>query len=173
MAYQPVKFPPYRQDEFLKTLRGRIDGYFAEKGISQHANAEMVFKTFCLVSLYIVPYILMMSGVISTAWGIFAAFLIMGFAKAFNGMAVMHDANHGAYSANPNVNRWVGYVLNLLGGLVLNWKIQHNRLHHSYTNIDGHDEDIDAGFFLRFSPSQKRHHHSSVGMLSPLSVPLQ
>ena len=26
-----------------------------------------------------------------------------------------------------------------------NWQIQHNVLHHTYTNIHGHDEDLDAG----------------------------
>lgn len=36
------------------------------------------------------------------------------------------------------------------------WKIQHNMLHHAYTNIDGADEDIEGPSFLRFSPYQER-----------------
>lgn len=68
------------------------------------------------------------------------------------GMSVMHDANHGAYSSNDNVNRWIGYSLNLLGGMVMNWKMQHNVLHHTYTNISGLDEDIDTKLALKLSP---------------------
>jgi linoleoyl-CoA desaturase len=34
--------------------------------------------------------------------------------------------------------------MHLLGGSATNWKIQHNVLHHSFTNIDGYDEDIDT-----------------------------
>jgi linoleoyl-CoA desaturase len=50
------------------------------------------------------------------------------------------------------INRWVGYSLNLLGGMVMNWKMQHNVLHHTYTNIAGLDEDIDTKLALKLSP---------------------
>jgi linoleoyl-CoA desaturase len=42
--------------------------------------------------------------------------------------------------------------LNLLGGMVMNWKMQHNVLHHTYTNIAGLDEDIDTKLALKLSP---------------------
>jgi linoleoyl-CoA desaturase len=76
----------------------------------------------------------------------------MGFAGAGIGMSVMHDANHGAYSRKKNVNEWLGYSLNLMGGMVFNWKLQHNVLHHTYTNIHGMDDDIENKLVLRFSP---------------------
>jgi linoleoyl-CoA desaturase len=40
----------------------------------------------------------------------------------------------------------------LLGASPINWKFQHNTLHHGYTNIDGMDEDIAPLGILRFSP---------------------
>jgi linoleoyl-CoA desaturase len=64
----------------------------------------------------------------------------------------MHDANHGAYSSSHKVNYWLGHTLNLLGGSVFNWKLQHNLLHHTYTNIVHQDDDIDDKLVLRFSP---------------------
>jgi len=70
------------------------------------------------------------------------------------GLGIMHDANHGALSKKPAVNKFIGFVINLAGGYALNWKIQHNVLHHSYTNIDGYDEDIDPSGVMRFSPHQ-------------------
>ena len=32
------------------------------------------------------------------------------------------------------------------------WKIQHNVLHHTFTNVDGLDEDIDMHPFMHFGP---------------------
>ncbi len=39
-----------------------------------------------------------------------------------------------------------------MGGFPANWKYQHNTLHHSYTNIAGHDEDIGSVSLLRLLP---------------------
>ena len=44
-------------------------------------------------------------------------------------------------------------------GNVFNWKIQHNVLHHTYTNIKDHDEDLE-GIVLRFSKhAEWKPHH--------------
>jgi linoleoyl-CoA desaturase len=48
----------------------------------------------------------------------------------------------------------MGNTLNLLGGNASLWRMQHNTLHHTFTNIDGVDEDINGRSFLRFSPHQ-------------------
>ena len=43
------------------------------------------------------------------------------------------------------VNDALGFVIHFIGGFKENWKIQHNVLHHSYTNVHGYDEArIDA-----------------------------
>jgi linoleoyl-CoA desaturase len=42
--------------------------------------------------------------------------------------------------------------MNFVGGYSLNWQLQHNTLHHTYTNIHEHDEDIAPPGFLRFEP---------------------
>ena len=78
----------------------------------------------------------------------------MGFGMSGIGLAIMHDANHGSYSKNKNVNKALGYLLNFIGGYPANWKIQHNVLHHRYTNVHDMDEDIDKGV-MRFSPNQE------------------
>ena len=80
---------------------------------------------------------------------------LMGFGMSGIGLAVMHDANHGAYSKNKKLNKYIGYVMNFIGASAFNWKIQHNVLHHSYTNIEGMDEDIDPGKLMRLSPHAK------------------
>jgi len=139
------------QNEFFSTLKKRVNIYFKEKGISKHANAEMVIKSIVLLGTFIFSLLYIM---FAQPAFLFALLIwsIMGFAKAGIGMSVMHDANHGAYSANNKVNEYIGYTLNMLGGAVFNWKLQHNILHHTYTNITHMDDDIDAKVVLRLSP---------------------
>jgi linoleoyl-CoA desaturase len=143
--------------EFYPTLRARVSAYFTENNISRHANAAMVTKTIVLLLVYLVPLGLMYSGMISNHWVLFGMWILMGMGMAGIGMSVMHDANHGAYSRNETVNRALGYLLNLVGGNADFWKIQHNVLHHTYTNVEGADEDIHVPLLLRFSPTQKRY----------------
>ena len=49
----------------------------------------------------------------------------------------------------------MGSSIYILAGNVYNWKVQHNVLHHTFTNIKGQDEDIDAGRIIRFSKHSK------------------
>ena len=160
MSLASIKFPRNKDKEFNQILRERVRNHFKQNNISTHSNAQMVFKTIFMLSLFFVPYFLMILGVVSNVWVIFLMYVLMGFGMAGLGLAVMHDANHGAYSKNQSINLLIGYVLNVLGGNAASWRIQHNVLHHSYTNIDDMDEDIAPGKILRLSPYQeKRKYH--------------
>ena len=162
MSYQPVKFASQRTDEFLKLLRKRVKEHFEEHNLSTYGNGEMVTKTIVILGMFMLPYALVVSGTISNLWGLFLCWLTMGGMKAAIGMSVTHDANHGAYSPNATVNKIFGQMINWVGGYDANWKIQHNRLHHSFTNIEGHDEDIAPGPVLRLHPEQPllKHHRA-------------
>ena len=155
MEAQVVKFNTKDRPEFYKELRKRVNDYFIENSISRHANLNMIFKTVFMLSLYFIPFTLMLTGIVSSNWAVYAMWCIMGFGMSGIGLSIMHDANHGAYSRNQNVNNAFGFVLNFIGGYHMNWRIQHNVLHHTFTNIEGHDEDINKGI-MRFTPNQKR-----------------
>lgn len=157
--FQAAKFDNTVEKEFLTTLRKRVMGYFKENNKSKEANANMVFKSIFMVTLFTTPYVLMIAGFIQNPWMVFFMYVLMGFGMTGIGLCIMHDANHGAYSKNPKVNKYMGLLLNYVGGNALNWKIQHNMLHHSYTNVDGLDEDINPGAVMRFSPHQPRLKH--------------
>lgn len=146
-----IKFTGEDQKEFFQVLRKRVDEYFTTKGISKYANGAMVFKTIFMLGFYLVPftYLLLVGGPL---WLQLVLWLFMGIGLAGIGMSVMHDANHGAYSSNKLLNKLVGHSLNLLGGSVFNWKLQHNILHHTYTNIVKFDDDIADKLILRMSP---------------------
>lgn len=152
-TYTPIRFSNKDQHKamFFAELRKRVDNYFKEKNISKHYNATMVVKTVVLLSAYILPFIALL--IFQPSFGIsLILWSVIGFALAGIGMSVMHDANHGAYSSSSKVNYWLGHSLNLLGGSVFNWKLQHNILHHTYTNVAGVDDDIDDKLIMRFSP---------------------
>jgi linoleoyl-CoA desaturase len=146
-----IKFPHTKQDFFV-TLNQRVNEYFKKNQISRHANSEMVIKTIFMFTLYFVPYAFIISGAIANVWILFALCLVMGLGTAGIGLSVMHDANHGAYSKKKWVNEFLGYSLNIVGGHTFNWKVQHNVLHHTYTNVHEADEDISPRGILRMSP---------------------
>jgi linoleoyl-CoA desaturase len=155
MNIKSARFNPNNGAEFYKVLKARVDDYFNSNKISRNGNSTMVIKTIALISLYFVPYFTLIIGDFG-GWIFFALWLLMGLGMAGIGLSVMHDANHGAYSKNKRVNDALSYVIVLLGGHSTNWKIQHNVLHHTYTNVDGLDGDIDAGILFRFSPNQPK-----------------
>ncbi|WP_245553428.1 fatty acid desaturase family protein [Echinicola vietnamensis] len=109
-----------------------------------------------MLSLYFVPVLLVILGVVSQTWQLYVCFILSGLGMAGIGMGVMHDAIHGTYSKNKLINKLLGYTLNMVGANATVWKIQHNVLHHSFTNIHEGDDDINVPFFLRFSPNAKK-----------------
>lgn len=150
-----VKFNVKDQPDFFSVLRKRVNQHFKDNNIDKHANTKMKVKTTVMILLYFTPWILILTNVLSGFWPIFGLWIVMGLGMAGIGLSIMHDANHGCYSRNQKVNERLGFLINFLGAYHVNWKIQHNVLHHSFTNIDGYDEDI-SNPALRFSPYQER-----------------
>ena len=155
MGVSVVKFNVQDRPEFFNVLRKKVNKHFKENNLSKYANFNMKFKTVFMLCLYFVPLLLMITGVVSWFWPVMLMWLLMGLGMSGIALTVMHDANHGSYSKNQKVNNVLGYLVNFLGAYHVNWKIQHNVLHHSFTNVDGFDEDIHNSV-LRFSPNQQR-----------------
>lgn len=105
-----------------------------------------------MISLFAIPLITMSLGLVSSPYLVFGLYLLSGLGTAGIGMCVMHDAIHGSYSKNKTVNSLLSLTMNMIGANRTVWKIQHNVLHHSYTNINNADNDLDQPFFLRFDP---------------------
>lgn len=158
METKAVRFSNNNNSEFTNTLRSRVANFFSENKISTHANSAMILKSIILISAFILTYFsLFIFGTPGIGLQIIL-WIVLGLLTAGIGFSVMHDANHGAYSSSRLPNQLIGYSLNLIGGNVANWKIQHNQLHHFYTNIEGFDEDISNVAILRFSPHQRLKH---------------
>ena len=153
--FNTVKFIPKDDRDFGITVRKRVDAYFKTNKIARTGDYRIWIKVIVLPLMYLVPFVLILTNTFFDSLLVFfGLWVLMGIGMAGCGLGIMHDACHGALSRKKNVNNFIGLVLNLAGGSVLNWKIQHNVLHHSFTNIDGYDEDIDPAGVMRFSPHQ-------------------
>ena len=117
----------------------------------------MIYKSVFMLSLFCLPLIIVNTGLVTTPFALISLYIMSGLGMAGIGMGVMHDAIHGSYSKNRKVNKYMGYTMNLIGANASVWRVQHNVLHHNYTNIDEADDDLNAPFFLRFSPHAKRY----------------
>lgn len=150
-----VHFAPRGKDSFIETVTTRVHKYFETNHISPYANTAMWVKTIFMLLLYFTPYVLMVTGLASDSlWYFFGCWFLMAIGMSGIGTSVMHDANHGTYSPNKKVNNTISHILEIIGGYRVTWRIQHNVLHHTYTNVAGLDEDIDTMGFIRLSPHQ-------------------
>jgi linoleoyl-CoA desaturase len=149
-----IKFTEKNRSEFFSVLRSRVNNYFEEHRIAKTGDYRMVIKSVFMLTLYIAPFIIICTDVLPV-WATYLCWIAMGFGIAGTGMSVMHDANHGAYAKNDFINTMVGRTIYLLGGSKFTWRVQHNILHHTYTNIYGMDEDIHDKPILRLSPHGK------------------
>jgi linoleoyl-CoA desaturase len=156
MRNNSVKFNIQNNPDFYKEVVKRVNNYFKINNISKKGNAEMVIKSVFMCCLYFIPFLFIISGQVTSVWGNFGMWVLMGLGMAGIGLSVMHDANHGSYSKHANVNHAVGLIINFIGGYHINWKIQHNVLHHTFTNIQGMDDDISKNNTLRLSPHQRQ-----------------
>lgn len=154
MYQQPLKFSRKDPKHFFQTLRKRVNAYFEENDIKKTGNWRMYIKSIVMLSLYIVPFVLILT-LSLPVWTMLLLYAVMGFGMSGIGLSIMHDANHGAYSSKKWINSIMGKSINIAGASDFTWKIQHNVLHHTYTNIYEMDEDIHDKPFLRLSPFGK------------------
>ena len=159
MTQKTLSFSRTDSAKFFRTLNKRVNDYFKENNIKRTGNWQLWLKTIIMFAIFLTPYFLVLTLSIP-GWVQLLMTILMGIGMAGVGMNVMHDGNHGSYSQKAWVNRLMGGSIYILAGNVYNWKVQHNVLHHTYTNIHGHDEDLEAGRILRFSKHTKwqKHH---------------
>ena len=139
---------------FGEDVKCRVAEYFATRGVSSKANASMVAKTFVLLSVTFGAYGLILSNRFPP-WEMLGLAVVMGAGVAGIGFGIAHDALHGAYSSRPRINKLLGFSFELMGASGYMWKITHNVIHHTYPNIHGLDEDLEASPLLRLSPQAR------------------
>ena len=154
MELKAPTFSRLDQNQFFKTLNKRVNDYFKENNLKKTGNWKLHLKTIIMFTLLFAPFLVIFFVPVSI-WIYLLASVIIGIGMAGVGMNVMHDGNHGSYSTKNWLNKIMGGSIYILAGNVYNWQVQHNVLHHTYTNIPGHDEDLDAGRVIRFTKQAK------------------
>jgi len=156
-AGSPI-FSKNDQLKFFRTLNKRVNDYFKDNNIDRTGNWKLHLKTIVMFSLFLVPYFFLVA-MDMPFWTYLLLNIVIGVGMAGVGMNVMHDGNHGSYSSKSWINKIMGGSIYILAGNVYNWQVQHNVLHHTYTNILGHDEDLEAGRILRFTKEAEWYKH--------------
>ncbi len=141
---------------FFNALKEKVDAYFQSNNIRQTGNYKLYIKTVFLVLLTASLYTVLVFFTPSTVISILLC-CVLGVSLAAVGFNVMHDGAHGSFSRKPWVNELMGYSLNAMGGSVYLWKYKHNVNHHSFTNIEGMDDDIDIKPWIRVHTDQKKY----------------
>jgi linoleoyl-CoA desaturase len=143
-----------RNTAFYSELKKNVENYFSENHLRKTGNWKLYLKAATLVPAALILYAVIlfapMSAIVLTVLS-----TLMGFVLASIGFNVMHDACHGSYSSRKWLNETLGLTLNALGGNAFIWKFKHNIIHHTYTNVDGIDDDIAKSPIMRQCQTQK------------------
>lgn len=111
---QKVKFSSASGSRFYATVRSRVEDFFNQSQVSKHANKYMWGKTVFFLSGFTGIYLVIISGLLPI-WALIPLAILLGMFSAFVGFNVCHDVIHGALSGNKKVNKWFGFIFNLIG----------------------------------------------------------
>ena len=139
---------------FYSTLKKSVDQYFTSNNLKKTGNWKLYLKTVILIPLALLIYVILLFTDYA-AWVGTSLSILLGLTLVSIAFNIMHDACHGSYSSRKWVNELMGLTMNALGANAYIWKIKHNVVHHTYTNVDGIDDDIAKSPVLRHCPSQK------------------
>ncbi|MEZ4738727.1 MAG: acyl-CoA desaturase [Flavobacteriales bacterium] len=148
-----AKTPPV----FFQRLREVTEAYFKENNLRKTGDHRLYWKTAILLTALVGLYTVLVFFTPASAWLSLGLCALMGVVLASIGFNVMHDGAHGSYSRRQWVNEMMGHSLNLLGGSVYLWKLKHNVNHHTFTNVEGMDDDIDIKPWMRVHADQPKH----------------
>jgi linoleoyl-CoA desaturase len=137
-------------------LKRRVHAYLDQHEIKSTGNRKLFSKAIILISLFVITYIHLVfftpSNVIAITECAFFGCLI-----AAIGFNVMHDGSHGSFSKYAWLNKLASSSISVLGASRFMWGMKHVTIHHTYTNIDGVDDDIEVGVLMRMAPTQKHY----------------
>ncbi|MBC7508009.1 MAG: fatty acid desaturase, partial [Ferruginibacter sp.] len=141
-TFATPKFRNQQASSFHQELKKRVNNYFLENKKAATGNWSLYFKAILFWTLYVALYVHVVFFT-PVAWVALLEALLMGGLTAAIGFNVMHDGGHGSFSNIKLWNKIAAYSVNALGASGIMWNNKHNIIHHTYTNIDGVDDDIE------------------------------
>lgn len=149
------KFPSTK-NSLHSELKNRVQQYFTDNNIRQTGNFALWHKAIVLILAFAGIYLHLLIVQPPWYWGLLECALL-GTILASIGFNVMHDGGHGSFSENKTMNKIASYASSMMGASQFMWNMKHNMIHHTYTNIDGVDDDIEIGVLMRMAPTQKHY----------------
>ncbi|WP_256012285.1 fatty acid desaturase family protein [Desertivirga xinjiangensis] len=139
---------------FHTSLKEKVDNYFRETKLKSSGGNQLVIKGFLIV---FTTFFCFTTLVFFTPGVLISIILccILGLTLAAIGFNIMHEGGHGSFSERKWLNSISAYSLNIMGGTIHFWKQKHNINHHTYTNIEGMDHDINIKY-MRMHEEQPR-----------------
>lgn len=156
---------------FQKDCRLLREKFFKEKGVNYTGNWKLYSKSLIIGFGFILLYSLIVFTSISI-WIKVLLLIPFGINVAMIGFNIMHDGGHDSFSSQRWVNIITANSLNILGGSAHIWNVKHNQVHHTNTNVHGHDNDID-NTIIRVHPEQEYHwYHKFQHIYGPFAYSL-
>lgn len=146
---------PQAKDSLHSELRRRVQEYFTDNNIGQTGNTSLLLKALLMVTSFALVYTHLVFFTPVWYWAI-AECLLLGVIISAIGFNVLHDGSHGSFSNNKLTCKMAAYSISMLGASHYMWNMKHNMIHHTYTNVDGVDDDIALAHLMRLSPEQKK-----------------
>lgn len=132
-----------KQNPFFRSLKSKVDTYFTETKRESHGSKKLFIKGLIQVVSALIIYTILVF--FTPVWYVSILLcMLFGFNLAVIGFNIMHEGGHQTFSSYKWLNRLSAYSLNFLGGNAEFWRNKHNINHHTYTNIEGLDMDIEV-----------------------------
>ena len=153
-AAGPVRVSFENGGAFLSEVRGEVERYLASPHTRTRGRVALYAKSAVALPLLAVSWAVLMFVQPGLLLGLLCLLgCVVG--AVLTGFCVQHDANHGAYFQSRRLNHLMGWSTDALLGFSSHaWRVKHNVAHHTYTNVDGYDDDISQTPFARMMPSQ-------------------
>jgi len=147
--------PVFRAGEqvFFRALKEKVDHYFRSNQLNTSGGRPLYFKS----SIQIISTVFLYGVLVfwqPVVWLALPLAVLLGMHLAMLGFNIMHEGGHHCFSRHSWLNHAAGFSLNALGGNIAFWKVKHNINHHTFTNINGFDSDINVEPFMRLHPGQ-------------------
>jgi linoleoyl-CoA desaturase len=143
----------HNRTHFQQDLKKRVHQYFIDQNKPTTGNFGLYFKACFFFFLYVGLYIHLVYFT-PPNWQAMIECVFLGLSTAGIGFNIMHDGGHGSFSKNKTLNNMAAFSVNFVGASAIMWNMKHNIIHHTYTNIDGVDDDIEIKPYLRMCRTQ-------------------
>jgi linoleoyl-CoA desaturase len=142
--------------DFFTVLKAEVNSYFESNLLERTGGMRILSKAAFLLSILVILYIHLVV-IKPNIWIALLECVLLGVTASAIGFNVMHDGAHGSFSDKKWINKWAARTLDLLGASSFMWNSKHNVIHHTYTNVEGVDDDINVRPYLRMAKDDPKY----------------